>query len=470
MGKKNLPENCRWLFNQEVQIITFFSTGTIAGSNLCAQAVYRSHTALVLPKSCSLKSLVESDINEKILIKGEDCAHGSHWSTREAAISNLLDVIEQRIGEILKVDSDKQVQIDKLALPVGYLEPDIVQVEPAKVSFESQTAEEGSTEYSESMDKQEKRAKKKKNKGSEEGVRRTSGGDMAEKAGGGKQAKGGGEMAEGALGEVRQQKRGVGLETGVKRQLWKGDQEKKKREEMMVAVAKSLEEWEDIKKRREVMEKREKMKIAVAKSLVQDKEEEDMKKRREVIEKREEMKVAVAKSLELDKEEEDMKRAIVKSLQQDKEDEEKKRAGENLGLWGLYHEDGLPSTGYQTPTNQQELPRNTFYSPSTVEASTDTRTGPYMQSLSDSHRVSSSQPHTDIGFPQAGVAEYEQSDLGTVFTPSVSVMSDTTTIPRLATEDHSYLDKRVRDEVNLALRRAFGNLAEKMTGNYLERS
>lgn len=439
-GEKNLPENCRWLFNQEVQIITFFSTGTTPGSNLCPQAVYRSHTALVLPKSCSLKSLVESDINEKILIKGEDCVHGNYWSTREAAISNLLDVIEQRIGEILKVDSDKQVQIDKLALPVGYLEPDIVQVEPAKVSFESQTAEEGATEYSESMDKQEKRAKKKKNKRPEGGVRRTSGGDMAEKAGGEKQAKGGGEMAEGALGEVRQQKRGVGLETGVKKQLWKWDREKK-REEM-----------------------------AVAKSLEQDKEWEDMKKRREVIEKREEMEMAVAKSLKLGKEEEDMKRAIVKSLQQDKEDEEKKRAGENLRLWGLYHEDGLPSAGYQTPTNQQELPRDTFYSPSTVEASTDTRTGPYMQSLSDSHRVSSSQPHTNIGFPQVGVAEYEQSDLGTVFTPSVSAMSDTTTIPRLATEDHSYLDKIVRDEVNLTLRRVFGNLAEKMTGDYLERS
>lgn len=80
----------------------------------------------------------------------------------------------------------------------------------------------------------------------------------------------------------------------------------------------------------------------------------------------------------------------------------------------------------------------------------------------------------DHEMPRNGssVTEYEPSDLETVFTPSVSAASDTTTTPKLDFEAEGITDtvaemnrNMIRNEVNLILGTFFGGLAEQMKGN-----
>lgn len=110
-----LTENCRWLFNQEVRIITFYSHGT---GSIWPSSISRNHTtipdkpvsyiAIVLPALCSSETLAQPDINEQILIKSE--YPGKMYRTSEEAIDNLLEVVEKRIGDILNVDARGKLQ------------------------------------------------------------------------------------------------------------------------------------------------------------------------------------------------------------------------------------------------------------------------------------------------------------------------------------------------------------------------
>lgn len=76
------------------------------------------HHIVILPRSCSMKSLGQSDINDNILM------HALSMHNYEHAISQMFWKTQQRIGEILKF-GDGQFQIDKSALPDGYFEPDV---------------------------------------------------------------------------------------------------------------------------------------------------------------------------------------------------------------------------------------------------------------------------------------------------------------------------------------------------------
>lgn len=75
--------------------------------------------AIVLPRSCSMKSLGQSGINDNILI------HAFSLYGYNGVIGEMFNKTEQRVGEILKFD-DGQFRIDKSALPDGYFEPDVL--------------------------------------------------------------------------------------------------------------------------------------------------------------------------------------------------------------------------------------------------------------------------------------------------------------------------------------------------------
>lgn len=121
------PENCRWLFGQEVNIITFHHPKTISYS--CPQKDYcRQHGscnticgdtwyAVIVPKACSLKSLVQRDINDGILFKVKGVSYRTCGWTCEGIVKKLQVAIADKIGEILQVDSGELFQIDKSAIP-----------------------------------------------------------------------------------------------------------------------------------------------------------------------------------------------------------------------------------------------------------------------------------------------------------------------------------------------------------------
>lgn len=75
---------------------------------------YNTYTAVVLPKSCSLKSLVQYDASEVLFETEIDRYIESH----DAAINRLLSKIEGDIGKIfLEPNSDGSSRIDKSAIP-----------------------------------------------------------------------------------------------------------------------------------------------------------------------------------------------------------------------------------------------------------------------------------------------------------------------------------------------------------------
>ncbi|KAH0602290.1 uncharacterized protein H6S33_008352 [Morchella sextelata] len=106
--REQVLENCRWLFGQEVQLITFYHTFNNGVSNAC--------TALILPKTCSLRDS-HADFNSKILWKRECKAKGKKWVTREDAINDLLWEVESKIGEILQTDRKGEFQVNEGAIP-----------------------------------------------------------------------------------------------------------------------------------------------------------------------------------------------------------------------------------------------------------------------------------------------------------------------------------------------------------------
>lgn len=96
-------ENCRWLFGQEVQIVTFALRSYLKQApNSTTRGPNELHYyAAVLPKSCLLTSLASRDLEEKILLKE------SHLLSSDGATSKLLETVEEKIGMMLETDGGR---------------------------------------------------------------------------------------------------------------------------------------------------------------------------------------------------------------------------------------------------------------------------------------------------------------------------------------------------------------------------
>lgn len=106
-------DHCRWLFNQDVRIITF--------SKPSSSPVYRTFSAIVVPKSCTLLSLARCGNNDLILLKVDkrDTPLGLA-PTRNLIIHLLLDWVMGMIGETMEVDEYGSYHVAKSSLPLGY--------------------------------------------------------------------------------------------------------------------------------------------------------------------------------------------------------------------------------------------------------------------------------------------------------------------------------------------------------------
>ncbi|KAL0632830.1 hypothetical protein Q9L58_008258 [Maublancomyces gigas] len=98
--REQILENCRWLFGQEVQIVLFRQP----------EQPYNTY-AIVLPKSCTARTLANLDFNEHVLISAKN------GSGAAVALDHLRWDVEKRISEILQVGSDGLFQVNKLAIP-----------------------------------------------------------------------------------------------------------------------------------------------------------------------------------------------------------------------------------------------------------------------------------------------------------------------------------------------------------------
>lgn len=123
------PENCQWLFNQEVNIITFHHPPSIgyscpykeyfSGYGHCNTTCDDTWYAVIVPKVCSLKSSVQRGINDAILFKVKGVSYQTCEWTCESIVKKLQTAIADKIGEILQADSGGLFRIDKSAIPAG---------------------------------------------------------------------------------------------------------------------------------------------------------------------------------------------------------------------------------------------------------------------------------------------------------------------------------------------------------------
>lgn len=116
-------EHCRWLFNQEVQIITFSQSQPI--DHFAFMGIKRQkYTAIVLPKACTLKDLLGSGLNDKILMKAQIDWLSLGPSAREVLTKKLLTEVEKKIGEVVIINEsyDGGFWVQGSALPAGYCE------------------------------------------------------------------------------------------------------------------------------------------------------------------------------------------------------------------------------------------------------------------------------------------------------------------------------------------------------------
>lgn len=106
-------DHCRWLFNQDVRIITFSKTSTTD--------IYKTFSAIVVPKSCTLLSLAECGNNDLILLKVDkrDSQFGQA-PTRDFVIHLLLGVVLGMIGKTMEVGGLRSYCVAKSSLPLGY--------------------------------------------------------------------------------------------------------------------------------------------------------------------------------------------------------------------------------------------------------------------------------------------------------------------------------------------------------------
>lgn len=112
-------DHCRWLFNQDVRIITF-ARGSSSNALYHDIMGERFH-AIVLPASCNLSSLAERGAKERILLQvAQTYMQASQRPSRDTVMRALLDVVQQRIGEILLFDADGSFNVQKSSLPKGY--------------------------------------------------------------------------------------------------------------------------------------------------------------------------------------------------------------------------------------------------------------------------------------------------------------------------------------------------------------
>lgn len=118
-------EHCRWLFDQEVQIITFSQSQPTDRFGFIDHGIKRQkYTAIVLPKACTLKNLVGSSLNDNILMKAQIDWLPLGPSAREVLTKELLTEVEKKIGEVLFTNKGYGggFLIDSSALSARYCE------------------------------------------------------------------------------------------------------------------------------------------------------------------------------------------------------------------------------------------------------------------------------------------------------------------------------------------------------------
>lgn len=77
--------------------------------------------AIVLPAACNLSSLAERGAKERILLQvAQTYMQANQRPSRDTVMRALLDVVQQRIGEILLFDADGSFNVQKSSLPKGY--------------------------------------------------------------------------------------------------------------------------------------------------------------------------------------------------------------------------------------------------------------------------------------------------------------------------------------------------------------
>ncbi|KAL0632383.1 hypothetical protein Q9L58_008744 [Maublancomyces gigas] len=110
-----IKDHCRWLYNQDVRIITF-PTDYSPGFD------YQSpgFAAIVLPATCTLESLAETGGNKKILLTARCSGVGENDISRESALNKLFIEVQERIGEIMDIDYCGVFSVERASLPVGY--------------------------------------------------------------------------------------------------------------------------------------------------------------------------------------------------------------------------------------------------------------------------------------------------------------------------------------------------------------
>lgn len=74
--------------------------------------------AIVLPKSCTARTLANLDFNEHVLISAK------YTSNTISTLDRLKWDVEKRISEILQVGSDGLFQVNKLAIPAKFSKDD----------------------------------------------------------------------------------------------------------------------------------------------------------------------------------------------------------------------------------------------------------------------------------------------------------------------------------------------------------
>lgn len=110
-------------FSQEVQIITLYRTYVRPVYRNYINGIpcdpyhqeYNAYTAVVLPKSCSLKSLVHYDASEILF----ETKFNENFNSRDDPITSILDMIENSMGKILLAPNSEEPapRIDKSAIP-----------------------------------------------------------------------------------------------------------------------------------------------------------------------------------------------------------------------------------------------------------------------------------------------------------------------------------------------------------------
>lgn len=77
--------------------------------------------AIVLPAACTLGSLAEQGAKERILLQvAQTYKQACQRPTRDTVMRALLDVVQERIGEVLVFDEDGDFHVQKSLLPRGY--------------------------------------------------------------------------------------------------------------------------------------------------------------------------------------------------------------------------------------------------------------------------------------------------------------------------------------------------------------